>query len=443
MALSRFQRYLNAITLSMCVLSTTAAAQITPPLPRPVDNVRQQVEQRMQERLLQRAKAQTEIVSPIMQRLQNAVQATTQRSLDIVDKAGNTLFTEMVLPDGHRAIQQEWLVIGDIDAMTQLQTIGAVFTHIERLPALNLQVIRFKVPPELDSREALQQVLPAELQSQLDRHHLYLAQSDEVGSSKHSVEQSQQCTSKVKVGMVDTQIDTTHTAFNGERIHQRNFVDEDLEAPVAHGTAVAGLLVGTHADFQSLVPAAELYNGAVFYRQHDLHQGAALLPLIRALNWLVEQQVKVINLSLTGPNNRILAEVVRRMQQQDVLLIAAVGNDGPSAPANFPAAYREAIGVTAVDSRGEVYRWANQGDYVELAALGVNVRTARRGGKVGLESGTSMATPVVAAKAACLWHQQPELTAAEVRLLLQSTAQNIGSEGHNPVYGYGLIQAKN
>ena len=106
---------------------------------------------------------------------------------------------------------------------------------------------------------------------------------------------------------------------------------------------------------------------------------------------------RVINISLTGPDNQLLAAAVSRLRERGVLMVAAVGNQGPSAPPLYPAAYTDVIGVTAADSSGKLYRWANRGEQVMFASNGVTVPVAHPDAGMVADSGTSLASPVVAA----------------------------------------------
>ena len=100
------------------------------------------------------------------------------------------------------------------------------------------------------------------------------------------------------------------------------------------------------------------------------------------------------------------------------------------------------VAVTAVDNNDEIYRWANQGEYIDFSALGVLVKTARvsngSGYEYGLESGTSIATPVVTAKVACQIIK--DKTKKNIISNLELEAIDLGDPGRDPVYGYGKLE---
>ena len=119
------------------------------------------------------------------------------------------------------------------------------------------------------------------------------------------------------------------------------------------------------------------------------------------------------------------------------MIIAAAGNGGPVAKPMYPAAYDMVVAVTAVDAGGQVYRLANRGAYLDLAAPGVSVLHAKAGGGYSASSGTSFAVPFAATAAARLKRLDPGANA--LQLLLQS-AQDLGAPGKDEIYGYGLLR---
>ncbi len=98
------------------------------------------------------------------------------------------------------------------------------------------------------------------------------------------------------------------------------------------------------------------------------------------------------------------------------------------------------IAVTAVDRREQVYRRANRGEHIDLAAPGVNVWTAASISGARTKTGTSYATPFVTAAAALILQARPGLTPAEVRAQLQETARDLGKAGPDEIFGHGLVQ---
>jgi hypothetical protein len=242
--------------------------------------------------------------------------------------------------------------------------------------------------------------------------------------------------------MVDTAIALSHPVFEGAQIVQQSFLElaeakGELAAPTAHGTAVASLMIGRRAShWPARLPGATLFNASVFYGRDQALSGATLGHLLDGLSWLADQEVSVINISLTGPDNRLLNTAIERLNDRGIGLIAAVGNEGPAAAPLYPAAYGPVIGVTAVNGSGELYRWANQGEQVQFAAPGVAVPVAIPEGGMAPDSGTSLAAPVVASALACELSRVDLPGAIET---LTSNAQDLGEPGRDTRFGHGLL----
>lgn len=352
---------------------------------------------------------------------------------------GKTAFVEVRVENGWRALEREWLATLDETQLAQLRSAQVEILEATHFAQLDLTLVRFRVPKALDSRAKLQQLLHG-VELQLDRNHVYAPQANTASDSPDINPATAVCTSPVKIGIIDTAVKLDHPAFgtavNNQRIIARNFLPEPVAEPDAHGTAIAGLLVGDSEALRPLLPQAHLYSASVFYARKDFTEGASMMNLVRALDWLMGEKVSVINMSLAGPDNRILAGVIAKTLAGGTVIVAAVGNEGPAAPPLFPAAYPGVVGATAVDSKQKIYRWANHGDQVFFAAPGVNILSARSSGGYGRESGTSMAAPVVTAFLACTMQH---LSRAEALTRLSAEAIDLGEPGRDVIFGVGLL----
>jgi subtilisin family serine protease len=124
-----------------------------------------------------------------------------------------------------------------------------------------------------------------------------------------------------------------------------------------------------------------------------------------------------------------------------VIAVAAVGNAGPTSPPLHPAADPTVIAVTAADTDDRVLASAVHGDHVVVTAPGVDVLVPAPNGGYDLSTGTSVAAAEVAGVVALLLERRPDLTPDEVRRILTETAVDLGSQGRDPVYGAGLVDA--
>jgi minor extracellular protease Epr len=243
--------------------------------------------------------------------------------------------------------------------------------------------------------------------------------------------------------MIDSAIDKTHRAFSNAKINVKSFLANGLSSPSLHGSTVASVLIGNTAALTPLLPKATLYSAEVFYRQYEFPQGATLSAMIEALNWMLEQKVDVINMSLAGLDNRILERVISAASDKGAFIVAAAGNEGLAAATAYPAGDESVIAVSAFDTQHQAYRWSNRGDYIDYSALGVNVLSAQPQQSLGKESGTSMAASVVSAALVCLLaghtaYNKPNRAAVLSNLLDQ--AVDLGPKGTDPIFGKGGIE---
>jgi len=150
---------------------------------------------------------------------------------------------------------------------------------------------------------------------------------------------------------------------------------------------------------------------------------------------------KIISMSLGGYGySELLHEAVKYAYDHGVLIIAAAGNDNTNMKV-YPAGYDEVIAVAATDQYDSKAWFSNWGDWIELAAPGVDIYSTVPWGYMSA-SGTSMATPHVSGVAALVWSLHPNKTRDWVRLWLRYTADDLGDPGFDIYYGYGRINAR-
>jgi subtilisin family serine protease len=146
-------------------------------------------------------------------------------------------------------------------------------------------------------------------------------------------------------------------------------------------------------------------------------------------------------MSLSGPPNEVLRKAIASAQERGMVIVAAAGNNGAGAEPSYPAAYPGVIAVTAVDRKLDIYRRATQGEYVDLAAPGVDLWVAAPGGGGTMKTGTSYAVPFISAAAAILRASNNALDGAGLQALLESRTLDLGKPGRDKTYGSGLLQA--
>jgi minor extracellular protease Epr len=155
---------------------------------------------------------------------------------------------------------------------------------------------------------------------------------------------------------------------------------------------------------------------------------------------ILRRNVKVINLSIAGPDNDVLQAVVEDAAASGSVLVSAAGNAGPSAPPAYPAAYDNVIAVTAVSDTLSVYRRAGRGLHIDIAAPGVRIKTAGKKNNLGIFTGSSFAVPFVTAAVAVQLSQNAGWKVNTAMDALKSSAKDLGVPGVDPVFGAGLLQ---
>ena len=171
--------------------------------------------------------------------------------------------------------------------------------------------------------------------------------------------------------------------------------------------------------------------------------------IVKGIDYAVEQGADVINLSLSGEYSETLEAAVEKATKQGVVVVAAAGNGGGSADASYPAALPNVISVGSITDKDQVYSGSNSGSTLDIVAPGVNILSATtkygelgsEGGFYGTGTGTSYATPHVAAVVALYKLQNSEASAAEVQQVLESTATDLNTEGWDAKTGYGKVNA--
>lgn len=288
-----------------------------------------------------------------------------------------------------------------------------------------------------------------------------------------------------RVAVIDEIIDTSHEdlreVLTGDGY---NFVTDapvmvpgpNPDAEFYHGTHVAGLvgaeggngvgIVGTayNGIGNPLVPIMPIISlpsgeaGSVM----DLAQSILYAAGLENTSGIVpDQPARVINMSLGAAAlpaevSSFLHDIVRLASKADLLIVAAAGNDGENG-IHCPACYPEVIAVGSIDGDRSRSWFSNHGAALELVAPG-GVWYPASGELVAIFStipedgysdnisgspiiGTSMATPLVAGVAAMVRAVNPGLTAAQVRTILQESAQDLGEPGKDDEFGYGLVDA--
>ncbi|MCY3683044.1 MAG: S8 family serine peptidase [Gemmatimonadetes bacterium] len=227
--------------------------------------------------------------------------------------------------------------------------------------------------------------------------------------------------SQIRIAIVDSGIDTSHTGVgdvaggvhiqigkDGETV----FLDDHADC-TGHGTACAGII-------RKKAPDAMLYSVRIF----DASLMADGRALIAAIQWCIDNEIDVVNLSLGTTDvtfKKALQKVCRKAVGADVILVAAESNDGRE---SYPAVFPEVIGVTggAIHEVDGFYYRKDQ--RIECVARGDEQRVCWLNEKYIMTGGNSFAAPHITGIVAHLLEQHPQYSVQDIRLLLQEKALN-------------------
>jgi hypothetical protein len=326
---------------------------------------------------------------------------------------------------------------------TEMQTKGTL-----------VRVVRLIPPRGMSLGEAQRRVRVADANAAADFDHYYYTDEGSActGPSCEAISlvgwnrpASEQCGPLPTIGLIDTRINRDHEALKGQSIEILSGLDlRGSPSQRDHGTAVAAILVGrSGSSTPGLLPGARLLAVDAFYRDGGTADRTDVITLVRALEALAERDVRVVNMSLSGSPNEVLKRAIASAQAKGMIIVAAAGNNGAGAEPSYPAAYPGVIAVTAVDKKLAVYSRATQGEYIDLAAPGVDLWVASAGGGGSVKSGTSYAVPFISAAAAILSVSSNTFNATDLQATLESSTLDLGPPGRDRTYGYGLLQAAN
>ncbi len=246
------------------------------------------------------------------------------------------------------------------------------------------------------------------------------------------------------IAVLDTGVSTSHPDLEGKVMPGYNAIlnNGDTEDDNGHGTAVSGLI------------AAQTDNGTGIA---GMCWGCQILPIkvlssrgggdaasvANGVRWAVDNGARIINMSLGGSrDSQTLRDAIAYADSRGTLVISSSGNEQQDGnPVSYPAAYAEVIAVGATGNTDVITGFSNTGDYVDLAAPGVGLWTTVLGGTYGPPNGTSFASPYVSGTAGLIWSIRSDLSHYDVACILQASADDKGTPGKDPEYGWGRLNA--
>jgi thermitase len=220
-----------------------------------------------------------------------------------------------------------------------------------------------------------------------------------------------------------------------------NLIDStDTSDGLNHGTPAAGIAAAASNNttgvagvswLSSILPV-KIYNSSGVTTCSAVDNG---------IIWAADHGASVINMSFSGASACSgESSAVSYAWNKGAVLVAAAGNSGSSSP-NYPAAYTNVIGVSATLSDDSLASFSSYGNWLSVAAPGCNILTTFNNGSYAGGCGTSVAAPVVAGVAALVMSANLGLSNAQVKSIIEQSADDFGAPGYDQYYGWGRVNA--
>ncbi|MFJ9551696.1 type VII secretion-associated serine protease mycosin [Streptomyces erythrochromogenes] len=253
----------------------------------------------------------------------------------------------------------------------------------------------------------------------------------------------------VRVAVIDTGVDRANPQLSGalDVGAGKDFVDpkggDGTTDTVGHGTKVAGLIAArpqAGTGFVGLAPDATI----IPIRQNDGQGKGNALSLSQAIDHAVAKGARVINISqdtdvpLSADSE--LGKSVQKAVAADIVVVASAGNDGMSGQKRktYPAAFPGVLAVGASDRNNERAAFSQPGDFIGVAAPGVDMVSTVPGFGQCIDNGTSFSAPYVAGVAALLRAEHGDWSAQQIVWQIQNTAER-AVNGRDDYVGWGVV----
>lgn len=233
----------------------------------------------------------------------------------------------------------------------------------------------------------------------------------------------------VKVAVVDTGADLDHPDLRGRIVKANSFVDRGDQTFTSdiHGTAVAGVIAANANNQVGIVgvaPQAELFILKACWQKAPGRREAVCdsYTLAKAIDFAILQGAQVLNFSLGGPHDPLLARLLTTALARGIVVVAADAGDGTR---SFPASLPGVIGILGIDDLQGERRARSPAAATEVGAPAVDILTTVPHGSYDFFSGSSFAAAQVSGVIALLLEKEPKMTSAQIAALLRKTARMV------------------
>lgn len=303
---------------------------------------------------------------------------------------------QLELDGDDQPVRRGVLVAVDPDPVSLQRAIRAGFRMVGDEPEreLGLRAVTLMVPRGLSARNGLKRLRKIAPALQADFDHVFEPAGGALLPFAGALAASAGSRGGPLIGIVDGGV-ASHPSLGGASIEQNGFAGKPQAT--GHGTAVASLIVGNQGAFHGAATGASLLVADVYGGSRAAGSATAI---VRALAWLASKRPEVINISLVGPENKLVQRAIAAVRSKGINVVAAVGNDGPAAPPQYPASYPGVVAVTGVDGRGRALPEAGRAKHLDFAAPGADMAAALPGQGYAKVRGTSFAAPLATARLA-------------------------------------------
>ncbi|MBI5264660.1 MAG: S8 family serine peptidase [Bradyrhizobium sp.] len=242
----------------------------------------------------------------------------------------------------------------------------------------------------------------------------------------------------VTIAVIDSGVDTRHNELANSIADTFDALGSS-EGPHLHGTGVAGVIV-SHARLMGSAPEARI----IAIRAFGVAKAGAesnSYVILKALNYAAEHGAQIVNMSFAGPKDPVIERAIAATAARGLVLVAAAGNAGAKSPPLYPAANPNVIAVSATDAQDKLFAASNRGNYIAIAAPGVDIFLPAPDGKYQMTSGTSFSAAYISGIAALLLERSFALTPEQLRAALTRTARDLGAPGRDDQFGAGAADA--
>ena len=241
------------------------------------------------------------------------------------------------------------------------------------------------------------------------------------------------------IAICDTGVEATHPDLSANLVAGYNFYDNNSNTSdvYGHGTPVAGTAaeVGNNAVGSSGVTM----NCRIMPLRITDTNGIALFSnMAAAITYAADHGARVANLSYIGSDSLTVQNAAQYLSSKGGLTVISAGNNG-SFDTNSDNAF--ILTVSGTDQNDALLSFSVTGNNVDLSAPGTSILTTGTGATYTFGSGTSFSAPIVAGVAALVMSANPNLTGLQVQAILKNNADDLGSAGWDPSFGYGRVNA--